>query len=581
MKSKPKSEFKPKLKSAEKSVVKLVANVEDQATGIAYNEYRFRKVGGEWVSHLFERAKVADPRALGDALLQRNADLPVDPTERAELLSELVKAQPRALKAMAAKVGWVDQKHVFVRHTGVSPIQNEGRLLCEPKWVTDARHRCKCVGDLETWKKDVASVIRWSSRFQLAAAAVFAAPLVRLVHLQPFGIVFFGFSSVGKSTAVLIAGSIQGQGTKEAIPNWNLTFPGMQETASRLNDHALLIDETGAAELPKEKLYDLMRRVTYAYAEGAEATRHSKSGFAGSKEQADAKGILITTSEHSLDALAALAGKTRDGGEVARAFNVPATTDGNATIFDIWPKSIEAGDRKIWTAKKFSLLREACPKQHGIAFAHYIEFLTNKDRDELVVEIGRDMKHFEQVLALKSDVRAVQHAARNFALIYAGGVQAIRGGLLPLKEARLCQSIKSCFMDGLTAMGPPRDLEVNAKKQLLDGLKVTNVPEKSELGDMDDVIGFHRPFATNDDRIMFAIKPVSFSKWFADDAHAQAALRWLNSQKLLVLREGARFPDGAVSMDGVVTFEKRSIGNGKRENGRWLRFLDPRPAPNS
>ena len=63
MKSKPKSELKPKLKSAENSVVKLVANVEDQATGIAYNEYRFRKVGGTWVSHLFDRAKVADPRA--------------------------------------------------------------------------------------------------------------------------------------------------------------------------------------------------------------------------------------------------------------------------------------------------------------------------------------------------------------------------------------------------------------------------------------------------------------------------------------------------------------------------------------
>ena len=48
--------------------------------------------------------------------------------------------------------------------------------------------------------------------------------------------------------------------------------------------------------------------------------------------------------------------------------------------------------------------------------------------------------------------------------------------------------------------------------------------------------------------------------------------------RLYVLREGAHLPVGAISMQGVVTFEKLTIGNGKRENGRWVRFLDPMPA---
>ena len=571
-KSKPLSQA-----AAETPVVRLVANVEDLATGLAYNEYQFRKVGGKLVHHLFERNKVADPRALGDALLQRNADLPTDPNKRASLLAELVKAQPRLLKALAPKAGWVDGKHVFVRHTGVSGEPNATRPLSPPRWVADARHRCSNAGDLAGWKSEIASITRWSSRLQLTVAAVAASPLVRLMNLQPFAIVMFGQSSVGKSSAVLVAGSFQGQGTKEAIPNWNLTMPALQETASHFNDHAMLIDETGAAELPKDRLYDLMRRVTYAYAEGADALRHSKSGFAGSKEQADAKGILITTSEHSLDALAALAGKTRDAGEIAGAFNVPATRAGNDTIFDNWPSKVQEDGRKAWTTKKFTILRGACAMQHGTAFKHYIEFLTRKNRDELVAEVRQAMKEFERELALKSEVRAMQHAAKNFALVYAGGVQAIAAGLLPVQRDRLLQSIISCFSDGMAAMGPPRDLEVNATNQLVAGLQAANVPEKSKLGTGNDVIGFRRPFAAEDYRVMFAIKPASFVAWFDDDALAQAALRWLNAQGLLVLREGTQFPDGAVSMEGVVTFEKRTIGSGKRENGRWIRFLDPRP----
>ena len=352
----------------------------------------------------------------------------------------------------------------------------------------------------------------------------------------------------------------------------------MQETAARFNDHALLIDETGAAELPKDKLYDLMRRVTYAYAEGAESTRHSKSGYAQTKEQSDAKGIMITTSEHSLDALATLARKARDGGEVARAFNVPATCDDNVTIFDIWPSNIQQASRKEWAVRKFAALRTGCPLQHGTAFEHYMDFLTGQGREGLVSEVRQDMSEFDRELVLKSDDRWLHHAAKNFSLVYAGGVQAINAELLPIKKQQLLRSIVKCFNDGLAAIAPPRELEVNAKKQLLNGLRLANLPEKSELDDKGDFVGFQRPFSTEDARVMFAIKPAVFSDWFADDALAQAALRWLSMQELLLMREGARLTDGPISMEAVVTFEKRSLGNGKRGNGRWLRFLDPRSA---
>ena len=37
-------------------------------------------------------------------------------------------------------------------------------------------------------------------------------------------------------------------------------------------------------------------------------------------------------------------------------------------------------------------------------------------------------------------------------------------------------------------------------------------------------------------------------------------------------------PDGAIPVEAIVSFEKRIGKDGKRENGRWVRFLEPRAA---
>ena len=77
---------------------------------------------------------------------------------------------------------------------------------------------------------------------------------------------------------------------------------------------------------------------------------------------------------------------------------------------------------------------------------------------------------------------------------------------------------------------------------------------------------------------MFAVKPAIFDKWFVDRRYRQAALRWLYESDLLLVRKGAQLPKGEViPTDTIVSFEKITRRGGKRENGRWLRFLDPTP----
>ncbi len=565
-----------KVKKDRDRLVKLVANVEDLTTGKAFNRYEYRKVGGTMTSCLIERSKVSDDRALGQLLLDRNADLPTDPKERSKLLAALIRETPPKLEARAPKTGWVEKKWAFVRHGGVSGKIEGPQKLQPPSWVDGARHRCRVKGDTATWLKEIAPIAEASSRIQLTCAAIYAAPIVRLVNMQPFAIVLCGASSVGKSSAVLVAGSLLGLGTKEAIPSWNLSFAGLQETATHFNDHALLIDETGSADLPKGQLYELFRRVTYTYAEGADRIRHSKSGFATSREAADAKGIMITTSEHSLDALAALAGKVRDAGEIARAFNIPAVRPGELNIFDKLPGDLDSDQIESWTSAAFSKIRSGCPQHHGGAFKRFVEYLVEMKRSVLIDRIEAAMNEFTTDLALNTDVGAVRHAARNFALVYAGGALAIDAELLPITKKRLLKSIVTCFRDGLAAIGPPADLQKVAIAQLHAGIAAANFPLKSEIECDGDPAGFRSRQGKDDPRILLAVKPAVFDQWFASEAHRCAALRWLHAQGLLRLRDGAiTLPSGPIPVNVVVSFEKLRCDDGSRVNRRWIRFVDP------
>ncbi|NOU06858.1 MAG: DUF927 domain-containing protein [Hyphomicrobiaceae bacterium] len=556
--------------------ISLRANIYDEGAEAAYLEIAFLDEDGDMQTLLIDRAQIRDIKKIDEVLHKRNAALPRDKEELGTLLRGLQTAEPKYKRRLAAKVGWQPQKSLlFVRHPGVSGDQVGDRALRPPMWVKDARHRGRVKGSFEQWQAKIAPLVRYSSRFQLTLAAVCAAPLTRLVGLQPFAIVLFGQSSLGKSSAVLVACSAQGMGAKEEIPNWDVSPSGFHELARTFNDHMLAVDELGASELPRDEVYRLVRRVTYQYAEGADATRNSKSAFATSRDEADAKGILITTSEKSFDELASIYGETRDPGEIARAFNVPAASPGAISIFDLLPDNIQGDAVSEWLNEQFEAIRDNCRKYKGAAFRHYMDFITAMPRDKLVEDVRASMKEFESALELKTSFRALLHAAKNFGLLYAGGVLGIEAGLLPVTKRRLRMSLIACFRDGTELIVTPEALEKAAVEQLSTGMKALRLRPKSELVGATDAKGFTRPLSTSDQRKLVAVDPIMFRSWFSTAAHFDALIRRLHAQGGLMLTEGTILSEGSISMDCVVSFEKLTDRHGKRHNRRWIRFIEP------
>ena len=162
----------------------------------------------------------------------------------------------------------------------------------------------------------------------------------------------------------------------------------------------------------KRDIYPRIRSLLYAFAEGQDTARHSGSTFASAASNSTWNGIFLPNSEHSFSVLAEKAGESRDAGEYARCFDVPATADGVLTVFDRRPSDIEQSNFLGWSRKKLAALRIACEKNHGVALPPFLKFLIEKD-DRGASSAREYMEEFAGALNLQTDDRALQHAARN------------------------------------------------------------------------------------------------------------------------------------------------------------------------
>jgi hypothetical protein len=184
------------------------------------------------------------------------------------------------------------------------------------------------------------------------------------------------------------------------------------------------------------------------------------------------RGIFLPTSEHPFSTLADMAGETRDAGEPARCTDVPATSRGQATVFDRRPKSVEPEDFDAWARAQLVALRAACEEHHGVAIAPYLEHLIGLGAGAEAV-VRSFMAEFKGALGMHLTDGALQHAAANLALVYAGGRIAIDAGILPWKPKRLLRAIIACFRDALAEVGQQTTPSERAQKTLREKLTQT------------------------------------------------------------------------------------------------------------
>ena len=515
------------------AVIKL-ANAEDETTGDAYEIFEFTKLLGRRGTVRIDRDQARQAEKVLNFLIRKNWDAPEDEVRAVAIVAAAIRNSPQQYLLHARHLGWRRGRKAFVLQKKVIGAATRQLKLTPPLWLNDRQlvvMRAK--GDLQVWIKKIARPMRYSNSGMLILSAAFAAPLLQFAGLQSFGINLFGPAKAGKTTLLLAASSGIGIARESQLPNWNTTVASFQETARLFNDLLLPANKVGLLAGRKGDAYPKLRQLVYIFSEGRDTSRHSSSSAASMSSSATWRGVFVSTAEHSLNTYAAFSGEQRDHGEFARCLDVPAVRGGSSTVFDRGPKTLSTRDFERWTRNKLISIREACERNHGKVIRPYIEHLI-ANVDAVKSTVRSRIAEFEKTVNASALDGALQHAAKNFGLIFAGGCLGIDAKLLPWDRGRLLRAVAASFEDALRKSKAHENTATKGRKRLRKNLSSANLAEHTPSAKFgpNDRSGF---WEKNNGVLIYTIHAKVFRRWFHNQAQLAATLNWLERDGFLVL----------------------------------------------
>jgi putative DNA primase/helicase len=215
-------------------------------------------------------------------------------------------------------------------------------------------------GTLPHWIETVAIMCAANTRLVFACCVAFAGPLNDLLQGEGGGFHFVGSSSVGKTTLLVVAGSIYGGGGRAGfVQSWHGTEIGLEITARAHSGTALIVDEIGQADGRS------IGRAIYMLINGMPKARSTRD--AEHKSQPHWRSMLLSSGELGLAGKISEGGGQARAGQLARMVDVPADAGKGYGAFE---------DTKGMDPAAFSeKLKNAALRAYGAAGIAFIEGL--------------------------------------------------------------------------------------------------------------------------------------------------------------------------------------------------------------
>lgn len=356
-------------------------------------------------------------------LLKRGLRVSSRHQARTLLLEYIQTAEVNSRVRCVEQIGWNGPWFILPYAVyGGKDCQNEVALQKDGEFACFQRR-----GTLEEWKRLVASPCRGNTRLVFALAAAFTPPLLKLVGEESGGIHFVGSSSIGKTLALRIAGSVWGGGGVSGyLRKWRSTVNGLESLAADRNDCLLTLDEISEISA-KDAAF-----ATYMLANGSGKKRMGRHGEA--KEALEWRTLFLSSGEIGLSNLLTESGEKHRAGQFVRLVEIEADAGKGLGIFDT------IGDA-CSPAILADTLRRSCDKFYGTAIDEFLK--------QLVCLPYEDIESFRKQalpqIANLSLTSQIGRVAKRFALIATGGILASRMNILPLKETEIITAIKICF----------------------------------------------------------------------------------------------------------------------------------------
>ena len=547
---------------------KLVAVADDQGTGEFYAVIEFRDRDGNLRSIHVPIEEMDDRKALKSQLKKYGAYFSRSPEANATALAELNQPTNQVPRwTFARALGWRDGHSAFVSATGTIAKASPGIKLMPPVSLQDCRiAKMGRRGTIAAWSRAIAPA-KYSSRMVFSVCTALAATVLSFAKLNSFIVLLHGPAKGGKSTTLVVAGSVSGFAREEDLPNFRSTDAALGEIPAMFNDSMLPLNELALLKGRPMERRARLRDLSYGVAEGG-GTRYS-SMVASAPPRTSWRSIVFATGEESSDDLARDVGEIRLAGEAVRCIDLPATRGSNLDVFDRAPDDIPADERTKWVEAQCEKLRRACRRNHGVALKHFVSKVIRRPKYTRR-QLRALRSEFISMVERPADDMPVRHLAKYFGHIYAAGMLAVRFGTLPWPEALIKICLLRCYRDAR--------LRLNSESELLrKGLRTLHLKLRS-LGrwrlkpgatpaNLDRAAGYLRPI--NVFWHHATIRAEMFKSWFDDPRQPRLVLDWLRGKNLLPAKPSAPARAGT----GIVWAESQPTWpNGSRVRSIEIKF---------
>lgn len=363
-------------------------------------------------------------------LLDQGLIVSEKPTAHSALIRYLRDADMNVVARSVTVTGWHGNAFVL-------PQETYGDSKAEPIiFQTNATDALPLErgGTMQGWREHVAAPCAGNSRLVLALSCGFAGPCLGLTDSEGGGLHLRGGSSLGKTTAVLVAASIFGP--PGFMRSWRQTDNALEGTASLHSDLLLPLDEIGQLDPSKAGA------VAYMLANGQGKGRAARDGT--SRAIAKFQLMFLSSGEVSLGDLITESGGTQRAGQDVRVIDIAADAGAGFGMFERLPTGVSAGEFA-------DEIRAASRTHYGHALPAFLQGLTaSTDATRTRLKADRDSLTDEMVGRSESQVRRV---AQRLALIGAAGELATSYGLTGWPAGEAMQAAKTCFEQWREARG--------------------------------------------------------------------------------------------------------------------------------
>ncbi len=338
---------------------------------------------------------------------------------------------------LVGQTGWTDNGGAFalphrtIAGPDAEPVVFEGRAR--------GAHFGEA-GDLAGWRANVAAMAAGQDRLLLSLGLALAGPLLEPLGLDGGGFHLVGGSSIGKTTAERIAGSVWGGGGALGFAqSWRATSNALEGVAAQHNDCFLALDEIGLIE-PHD-----LSAAAYALAGGQGKGRMRSDSEMRNRTRW--RIAILSSGELSLVARIAegsRANKARAGQEV-RIVDLQADAERGHGIFDHPGATGNARDLA-------DAIRDATKQNYGVAGPAFVAVLVSR-RADTIAAARAIMKAFQSEHVPEGANGQVARVAQRFALVAAAGEIAIGANILPFESGAVLEASARLFKAWIAARG--------------------------------------------------------------------------------------------------------------------------------